>query len=100
MSYALFVSQVTFTWSANRKQPGQNVTMQLTGGPGSFCGYSVVDRSVTYMRPDLQLTESKVYTHLPNFHIESGRHPFQVTPEWEYCRSMLTIASAVNPLMN
>lgn len=61
--------------------------MNVRSGPGSVCGYSVVDRSVTFMRPDLQLTESSVYSRLPGLHIEAGSYPIQVTPEWEYCAS-------------
>lgn len=75
------------SFSSKRKQPGENVTMILTSGPGSICGYSVVDRSVTYARPDLQLSESNVYSRLSGFHIEAGSRPSQITPEWEYCAS-------------
>lgn len=74
-----------FSWSSKRKQPGQNVTLSLKGSAGSICGYSVVDRSVTFARPDLQISESTVYSRLPSFHISSGNYPFQVTPDWEYC---------------
>lgn len=59
--------------------------MNLKSSFGSICGYSVVDRSVTYARPDLQLSESTVYNRLPNFHISAGSYPFQVTSDWEYC---------------
>ncbi len=53
--------------------------------PGSLCGYSVVDRSVTYVRPDLQLKESDVYDRLPDMTIDPAAAPIQATPEWEYC---------------
>lgn len=59
--------------------------MNLKGTAGSICGYSVVDRSVTYARPDLQLSESKIYNRLPDLHIPAGSSPQQVTPDWKYC---------------
>ena len=76
---------MTFLWSSKRKQPGQNVSLTLKSGPGSICGYSVVDRSVTFIRPDLQLSESKVLSPLSNFNIDKYSWPRQVTPDWEYC---------------
>lgn len=80
-----FPNPVKLSWSSTRKQPGQNVTMNLKGTAGSICGYSVVDRSVTYARPDLQLSESKIYNRLPDLHIPAGSSPQQVTPDWKYC---------------
>ena len=83
----LIFMQVEMSWSSKRKQPGSNVTMTLKSGPGAVCGYSVVDRSVTYARPDLQLTESNIYSRLPGLHIQAGSRPSQVTPDWEHCAS-------------
>jgi hypothetical protein len=73
------------SWSLKKKQPGQNVTLNLKGSAGSICGYSVVDRSVTYARADLQLSESNIYNRLPGLHIPAGSYPQQVTPDWKYC---------------
>ena len=79
---------MTFSWSSKRKQPGQNATLTLKSGSGSICGYSVVDRSVTFIRPDLQLSESKVLSPLSNFHIDQFSWPYQVTPDWKYCSGL------------
>ena len=73
------------SWSSKKKQPGQNVTLNLKGSAGSICGSSVVDRSVTYARADLQLSESNIYNRLPGLHIPAGSYPQQVTPDWKYC---------------
>lgn len=61
--------------------------MNLKSSPGSICGYSVVDRSVTFARPDLQLTEANIFSALPSLHLEAGSGPSQVTSQWEYCAS-------------
>jgi hypothetical protein len=81
---------VKFSWSSKKKQPGQNVTINLKASAGSICGYSVVDRSVTYARPDLQLSESNIYSWLPGLHIPAGNYPQQVTPDWKYCEKSKT----------
>lgn len=75
------------TWTPKRKQPGKNVNLHLKSTPGSLCGYSVVDQSVTFVRPELHLSESNVYNVLPMYHINSGAWPYQVTPQYEYCHS-------------
>lgn len=85
------IRKVKLSWSSKKKQPGQNVTMNLKASPGSFCGYSVVDRSVTYARPDLQLTETTIYDWLLQFHISSDQYPRQVTPDWEYCSKSMCL---------
>jgi hypothetical protein len=64
--------------------------MNLKASAGSICGYSVVDRSVTYARPDLQLSESNIYSWLPGLHIPAGSYPQQVTPDWKYCEKSKT----------
>ena len=77
--------QVEMRWGSERRQPGEKVTLNLKGGPGSLCGLTVVDRSVTYMRPDLQLSESNILQRLDQYHIDQYSYPSQVTPDWEYC---------------
>ena len=59
--------------------------MKLKSGAGSICGVAVVDRSVSFMRPDLQLSESKIYQRLDAFHIGPHSEPRQVTRDWIYC---------------
>ncbi len=92
--------KVKLSWSSKRKQPGQNVTMNVKSSAGSICGYSVVDRSVTYARPDLQLSESNIYSRLPGFHIPSGSYPQQVTPDWKYCEYRTTILLVIKNVQN
>ena len=76
---------MTLKWSSDRRQPGQNVTLNLAGAPGSVCGYSVVDKSVTFTRPDLQLSPSDIYKKLSNYHISRWGGLSQVVNDWEYC---------------
>ena len=85
-----------FSWSSQRKQPGQDVSLTLKSSPGSICGYSVVDRSVTFIRPDLQLSESKVLRPLSNFHIDQYSWPRQVTYDYEYCTPGISILKCAN----
>ena len=73
-------------WSAKRKLPGQKVTMNLQSAPGSICGYSVVDKSVTFTRPDLQLSPSNIFNRLPDFHIDHWSGPRQVVSDYQYCK--------------
>ena len=61
------------------------MSLNLKSGAGSVCGYLVVDRSVTFIRPDLQLSESKVLSPLTNFHINKYNWPYQVTYDSAYC---------------
>ena len=77
--------KVKMWWGSHRRQPGDRVTLNVEGGAGSLCGLAVVDRSVSFMRPDLQLSESKIFQRLDDFHIGPFSQPSQVTDDWQYC---------------
>jgi len=89
IGFVCLLEKVKLWWDAKRRQPGEKATLNLKSGAGSLCGLTTVDRSVTFTRPDLQLSESKVYDPLHKFHISSHAYPYQVTSDYDYCRKSI-----------
>ncbi|XP_063063228.1 alpha-2-macroglobulin-like protein 1 [Engraulis encrasicolus] len=62
-----FANKVSVQFSPPRALPGEKGSLQLSAQPGSLCGLSAVDQSVSLLEPGKQLDAEKVYDLLPYF---------------------------------
>ncbi|XP_006875521.1 PREDICTED: alpha-2-macroglobulin-like protein 1 [Chrysochloris asiatica] len=76
-----FDNQVSLGFSPVQQLPGADVELELQAAPGSLCAVRAVDKSVTLLRPERELSNSSVYGMFPFWY---GHYPYQVA-EYNEC---------------
>lgn len=67
-----FKNQVKLQFGDDVKQPGTKTSLRLTSSPNSLCGIKVVDKSVSLLNSDDQLTPKKIFRILES--LDSGMY--------------------------
>ncbi|XP_044152478.1 alpha-2-macroglobulin-like isoform X4 [Bufo gargarizans] len=82
-----FRNKVSVKFLPGEVLPKSDVSLQVEAAPGSLCGLRVVDKSVVLMKPDNELTATKVFDLFPI----SSSHTYnrQVVDETE-CKSRIS----------
>ncbi|XP_040318619.1 alpha-2-macroglobulin-like protein 1 isoform X2 [Herpailurus yagouaroundi] len=76
-----FDNQVSLGFSPSQQLPGADVELQLQATPGSLCAVRAVDKSVSLLRPERELSNSSIYRM---FSFWYGHYPYQVA-EYDEC---------------
>ncbi|XP_045146451.1 alpha-2-macroglobulin-like protein 1 [Echinops telfairi] len=76
-----FDNQVSLGFSPVQQLPGADVELELEAAPGSLCAVRAVDKSVSLLRPERELSNSSVYSLFPFWY---GYYPYQVA-EYDEC---------------
>ncbi|XP_045321680.1 alpha-2-macroglobulin-like protein 1 isoform X2 [Leopardus geoffroyi] len=76
-----FDNQVSLGFSPSQQLPGADVELQLQAAPGSLCAVRAVDKSVSLLRPERELSNNSIYRM---FSFWYGHYPHQVA-EYDEC---------------
>ncbi|XP_053081769.1 alpha-2-macroglobulin-like protein 1 isoform X2 [Acinonyx jubatus] len=76
-----FDNQVSLGFSPSQQLPGADVELQLQATPGSLCAIRAVDKSVSLLRPERELSNNSIYRM---FSFWYGHYPHQVA-EYDEC---------------
>lgn len=76
-----FDNQVSLGFSPSQQLPGADVELQLRATPGSLCAVRAVDKSVSLLRPERELSNNSIYRM---FSFWYGHYPHQVA-EYDEC---------------
>ncbi|XP_043417749.1 alpha-2-macroglobulin-like protein 1 [Prionailurus bengalensis] len=76
-----FDNQVSLGFSPSQQLPGADVEIQLQATPGSLCAVRAVDKSVSLLRPERELSNNSIYRM---FSFWYGHYPHQVA-EYDEC---------------
>ncbi|XP_047724585.1 alpha-2-macroglobulin-like protein 1 isoform X1 [Prionailurus viverrinus] len=76
-----FDNQVSLGFSPSQQLPGADVELQLQATPGSLCAVRAVDKSVSLLRPERELSNNSIYRM---FSFWYGHYPHQVA-EYDEC---------------
>uniref|UniRef100_A0A667GMA5 Alpha-2-macroglobulin like 1 n=1 Tax=Lynx canadensis TaxID=61383 RepID=A0A667GMA5_LYNCA len=76
-----FDNQVSLDFSPSQQLPGADVELQLQAAPGSLCAVRAVDKSVSLLRPERELSNNSIYRM---FSFWYGHYPHQVA-EYDEC---------------
>ncbi|GFR23611.1 murinoglobulin-1 [Trichonephila clavata] len=61
-----FKNEVGFEFGNEEKQPGTKTTVRITSSPNSLCGVKVVDKSISLLDSNDQLTKDKIFQLVEN----------------------------------
>ncbi|CAH2322587.1 alpha-2-macroglobulin 1 [Pelobates cultripes] len=79
---ACLKQNVTLGFSEERVHPSSLVKLNLRAAPGSLCALRVVDKSVTLMKPEDELTEAKIQNLIKT----QPYYPPYESLDYEFCR--------------
>ncbi|KAG8180424.1 hypothetical protein JTE90_022773 [Oedothorax gibbosus] len=63
-------NKVSFKFADQVKQPGQNTSIQIAASPNSLCGVRAIDKSVTLLNNNNQLTKDKIFQLINDMNID------------------------------
>lgn len=61
-----FKNEVDFEFGNEEKQPGTKTSIRITSSPNSLCGLKVVDKSISLLDSNDQLTKDKIFQLIEN----------------------------------